>query len=195
MSVAEGQGSFRLIGAGDERGSSGGVDVDAEVGTVDELRGGKVVDALPVRTILEPAADHIGRFAEAARSDRGSRRGGADQACAPQPSRRPGGDDTSGARRGPLHQHTPREIGGSDLDGRVGEVELERAPPAVFAHHQDIGVGHLHRDRLRDGIDQVDVARSAGKGVCGSGEGANDVDDDDGTRDVGDLLPSHEPSA
>ena len=70
-----------------------------------------------------------------------------------------------------------------------------RATAAVLAHHQDIGVRRLHRQRLGDGVDQVDVPRSAAKGVRGSGEGANDVDDNDGAGDVGHLPPGHEPGA
>ena len=171
------------------------VQVDAEAGAIDEVRRGEVVDAVPVGTILEHPGDHVGRVTEIARLDRRRRGGRADQAGAPQPGRRSGSDHTPGACRGSLHQHAAIDVGRGDLDGRVGEVEPLRAPTVVLAHRQHAGVGRLARERLGNGIDQIDVLRSAGQGVCGSGEGANDVDDHDSTPDVGHLPPRQEPSA
>src|SRR3954447_6633652 len=65
----------------------------------------------------------------------------------------------------------------------------------VLAHQQDVGLGALHAERVVHRVDKEDVAGTGGEGVRRCGEGADDVDGDDGASDVGQLPPRQESDA
>lgn len=141
VSVTKGQRSHRLLRTCDELAGAVNVEVVAQTSAIDQLGCGEIVGSVHVGIVLEDPTDHICRIAEAACSDRSGCGRSADQAGAPQSCRRPSGNHTPRTGRRQLHKYTTGQLGGCELDRRVGEVESIRPTTTVLPHHQHVGVG------------------------------------------------------
>jgi len=114
------------------------------------------------------------------------RRRGGHQRRGVEPFRPRCGDNTLGARAGPLDDRLAAEIDRRYLERRVAEVETVRRDTTHLAHADLPDAAVAQGERLRHRPDHDDPRRAVGQRDRRGGEGAKHIDD--GDRTLG--LPS-----